>query len=525
MKFLASLLLLICCCYFVDSAQVKRGEKNNLSVMLAYKPNTEIRTRDLDNDKTWTYLMNNDDDQYKINEKLLETLIKERFAERSNDIDDRKTVKRENPLQHDDESDDSHSHSHEDIEPASIVQVAQESDKKTCYKNTYKNVLSAFEEALKSQIESYKKCVCQNKKPTTTTTTTTTTSAPTIPDNSNFERFDNEDEEEDEHHDEKRFKISIDNENAIAKALDHKDDIICFHRQYAFMLNNLLDRIPCGSKKVKIEENHSNDPVKMKQLQGPAVKRAERHNNYIEEYRDLEDESESVEMNISDVTRKPKSKGNKSMKSEKKTDDQDKLNDQILAILKQHLEAKNETPKNIIQEQAPKKITIKQKQVEIPQEDSEEISSEQKMFMQQLQELFNKYQVASEETFPLQSGEHSTKSTTSMPIRKSFKKPQQHKVPAVTENSDESTEIAFNTKNRKIEKEHHEAKQSPRKSSLDYITKKSYRTAARGNSVESDQVIATKKHRGSARTSVDDRLTADLAKKLSAFARSKAIKE
>lgn len=536
-----------------ESAQpMQRGDKNsNLAVMLPYRPNSEIRTRDMKSNKSWTYKIADSEEEESsenenVNKKLLEALIKDKLVKRF-EMDDRRTVKRENK-----HLDHSESHeSHENIDEAKVVEV----DKKVCYKNTYKNVLSAFEEALKSQIDNYKKCVCQKKKNVTTTTTTTTTEASTTESVKNVHQRDmSSEEEESNHHDD---KVSINNEEAIEVALDHKDDIICFHRQYAFMLNKLLDHIPC--KKNKRAEN----PIAVEKFNGKTVKRAERNNNVIEEYQDLEGDSESVEINVAEITSaKPKmtttvKPAKKILKAKNEKIDQEKMNEQILAILKEHLSSSTtekvvekpqkklrETPKKQ-QQTSPKKITIKARQME--EEDEEEKSEEfsQQQFVAQLQELFQKYQVTPDETFPLQSGERHAESTSSLPPRKPAKKSPIKNT--VNEGSDESTEASIKLKNRKLEKERVQLRENTRKTPASRSsainsntvadnnnnTKKSYRTSARSddtrnNFAEDENVPRTINNNGKkskhSRTSHDNRLAADLAKKVSDFARGKSAK-
>lgn len=545
--------------FCAEAAQpMKRGDKNsNLAVMLAYRPNSEIQMKDKHN-KSWTYKIQDDDESAEnINEQLLEALIKENFAKRFNPnaIDDRRTVKRENKftLAERRKRQESESHESHEIDDAKIVEVGSEDDKKTCYKNTYKNVLNAFETALKSQIENYKKCVCQKK----TTTTTTTTEAPTTESEMTGKNTSDEDD------DNKRFN----NPTAIASALDHTDDIICFHKQYAFMLNNLLDRIPCDSKKDRVTP--VNNPSDDEHFKGESVKRAERNNkNFIAEYQDLEADSESVEIDVSELTPKPKSTTTskpikKVSKAKKSEDDQSKMNQRILAILNEVMESKNadeaasKKPEKK-QKVAPKKITIKAKRVAQSEESEEETNMpeeseefSQQQFVKQLRELFQKYQVDSDETFPVQSEERFAESTTSVPARKSTKKPAV-KI-AVTQNtvaesSDESAEISAKLKNRKLEKERHQLRENSRKSTAsrsniaainhnaidsDSKPKKSYRNSPRtdderNHSAEIENVPTAKKSQRaskSSRASADDRLATDFAKKISDFARGKPHKK
>lgn len=550
-----SLTILLSLC--VESAQpIKRGDSknSNLAVVLAYRPNTEIRTRDKTSNKSWTYDIDNESAET-VNEELLEALIQDRFAKRFM-TDDKKFVKRENA------KDDSHE-THEDVDVNEPIEIV---DKKACYKNTYQNVLTAFESALKSQIDNYKKCVCQ-KKTTTTTTTTTTTEAPTpAPRNLSEE------------------KLDLGNEETILSAMNNRDDIICFHKQHAFMLNKLLDKIPCK------ENAAAPDQTDLKEFKGATKKRAERNNIP----RHHESESESVEIDVSELTPRPQSTTSKpskaaTAKGSKKSVDEDEnnLNEKILAFLKDHMGAgkdeKTVQKKSTKVQTAPKKIKIKPRQVEQIEEESEEISHQ--VFLEQLQEMIAKYQPESDETFPLQSGEHSAESTSRLSTRQSPKKSSASSRNAVAEHSDESTEAFIRLKSRKLEKERLQLSENARKSSstanhvnviddnsIDSHPKKSYRNSPRTTVPKSSTVrsstartttsrstssrasskpassrtstdderdysseekdVQTSHHKKnsqknakSSRTSFDDRLAADLAKKISDFARGKSPKK
>lgn len=526
----------------VESAQSNKN--SNLAVMLAYRPNSEIRTRDKSNDKYQTYQIDNESAET-LNDQLLEALIKDRFAQRYVN-DDKKNVKRENTKEDDFESHESHESA--DIDDAKVVQVrsGNDEDKKTCYKKTYKNVLNAFESALKSQIENYKKCVCQKKTTTTTTTTTTEASTPAI-------RSDNEE------------SVASDNEETLASALNNRDDIVCFHKQHAFMLSKLLDRIPCKSEK---RVSQPVDQTDMKEFNGEEVKRAERNNN--QKHSKVELESESIEIDVSDMTPKPKSASLKpAVKDKISTDENEALNEKILALLKEHLSSrKSEKVDTKKTQRSPKKIVIRPRQAARDEESEESPEISQHEFIQKLQELFHKYQPESDETFQLQSGEHSAESTSQLPPRKSPKKSEKTSRYAVAESSDESTEAFVKLKNRKLEKERLQLKESSRKtspisnhiddssSSERSVPKKSYRNSPRttssrtssartnvsrsssrrtddetDNSAEEQNVRRNHDSKNSykvsrtSRPSVDDRLAADLAKKISDFARGKSPKK
>lgn len=529
-------------------AAMSRGDRKNLAVMLAYRPHSEIQTRDRQSNKTWTYNIEDENSMENINTELLEALIKERFAKRVNPSEadhQRRTVKRENV----DEDFESHE-SHEDIDEAKVVAIGDETskDKKTCYKNTYKNVLNAFESALKSQIENYKKCVCK-KKPASTTTTTTEASTTT---SSTTEKI-------------VARGMDDDDEDLIDDALANKDDIICFHRKYDFMLNKLLERIPCQAPP------KSND-AEMEEFNGETVKRAERNNN-IKKHQNDDEESESVEINVSELTPKPKTTTSKPLKARKSDDSNDKLNEQILTILKEHLKLKKPQKPLKKKQTSPKKITIKSRslpQVEETDESNEpELDeSSHQQFMKQLQELFEKYQVDPDGTFPMQSEEHSADSEPTVPSRKLSKKSTTRGT--VDESSDESTEAVVKLKARKAEKKHHKLGDDSGKASKSHNVinhnnvaannpKKSYRSSARVDDASDDSseesIVsrshnnAKKSHRASnsstektassngnnnakksnrngknARTSSDDRIAADFAKKVSDFARGKPTK-
>jgi hypothetical protein len=244
------------------------------------------------------------------------------------------------------------------------------------------------------------------------------------------------------------------------------------------------------------------------------------------------------------------------------------MNQRILSILNEVMESKkadeaaSKKPENE-QKNAPKKITIKAKRV-VQNEESEEETNmpeeseefSQRQFVNQLRELFQKYQVDSDETFPVQSEERLAESTTAVPARKSSKKSPAKgtvRTNAVAESSDESAEISVKLKNRKLEKERHQPRENSPKSSAsrrisainhnaidsEPKSKKSYRNSPRAddernNSVESENVPTTasnsnakKSLRASkaSRASADDRLAADFAKKISDFARGKSHKK
>lgn len=546
----------------VEPAQLmNRGDKNsNLAIMLAYQPNSEIQMRDLKSNKSRTYKIAGSEEESDENVKkdLLEAVIKEKLVKLFSPNDDRKTVKRENKV-------NDYSESHENFDEAKVVEVS----KKVCYKDTYKNVLKAFEDALKSQIDSYKKCVSQKKKLTTIASMTEATTTENVMEARNMSD-DFEDHQSHSDENDKNQKNTINNNAAIIdSALNHKEDTICFSRQYAFMLNKLLDQIPC--KKQKRAEN----PIAVEIFNGKTVKRAERNNKVlIEEYQDFDADSESLEIDVtrtSSVKPKTTTMTVKPAKKEslKVKNDREKMNEQILAIVKEHLSSttdksharkKQETstkkqgmsPKKL--ENSPKKITIKAKQVKEEKEEETEEFSQQK-FIEQLQELFQKFQANPDQTFPVQSKHRLIEPTSSLPPRKSFEiSPFRN---TVNESSDESTEASVKLKSRKLEKERVQVRNNSRKApasrssainhntAADNTTRESYRSAPRAddaqnnftknknvprnsknnsnnsNNSKKSTYRASKNHRAS----TDNRPTSDLAKKVSDFARSKSSKK
>lgn len=570
---------------------------SNLSVLLAYRPNSEVHMKDKTNNKSWTYKIEDESSEV-VNEELLEALIKEKFARRfsPNEIDERRTVKRENANASDwPESNES---PETDDTPAQVVEavdVDEKDEKKICYKSTYDKVLKAFQKSLKNQIEEYKKCVCDKKKPTTTTaapTTTTTEEASIVIHGRNMPNQQDD-------------RMNANNEDELQKAINNSSDFVCIHSQYAFMLKELLKKLPCNNTAPQPSRNEFDE------FNGGDVRREGRNNKIEQEL----DESESVEIDISEVTQKPKSSVKSSVKSSPKTspksssksspksspksstkaspeptDDEEILNEKIMAVLKDHMKSKKLQSQRAKKQTSPKKITIRPREVaqeesdeNVTAEESEEFT--QKHFIKKLSELFNQYQIESDETFPMQSGEYSAESTSSLPPRKSSKRPpvKSAAVSTVSEDSDESYEAVIKRKTRADEKMRHQLKESSRKDAkvrtaatstittsrstssrsdaspsssrsaasrsasssnrstvgtsahnrLDApTTKKSYRSTPRtdeaaDNSVEAQHVPrshhAKKPQRKNSRTSADDRLAADLAKKISDFARGKKL--
>lgn len=479
--FLSMILVGLC----AEAAQpMKRGDKN-VAVLIPYRTNREIQRKHKTSEEI---------NPEHVNEQLLELLVKERLGKRFNaNIDDKRDhKKRDCDLSDSQEIDDS----------------KNGNEKKTCYKNTYKKVLEAFEAALKSQIESYKKCVCQKKTPTTTTTTTTT-EAPMDP-NLEARNMSGDDSHEVFHH----------NHEALSNAVNDTDDLICFHKKYAFMLRKLLNLIPCNSKTANPTENEN--------FKGHTVKRAERHNNIVRDYQDIEDSSESHEIDISEIKQKPKVTTSKPVKKEVEDEN---LEEKILAFLKDRLSSKNKRS-----EKSPKKIIIKPKKIAQSEEINESEEFSQQQFMKKLEKLFQKYQVESDETFPLQSEERPLQKTSSL-LRKS---PQKKTVTttAVSEHSEESIEAVVKLKNRKFQKKLDQLKEVPRKTfggrkvtaitHNDISSRKS--NDPRNYSPEIDDAARDNNKKANSdrktpRASHDDRIAGDFAKKISDFARGKFNKK
>jgi len=509
----------------------RRNDKNsNLAVMLAYRPKSEIRTKD-DNNKSWNYRITDDKDastEEELNKKLMDLLTKENLAKYFNDFNDKETKNNKRSTV---SSCSSSFESTETIDDAKIVEInKQKEDKKSCYKDTYRNVLNAFEEALRSQIQDYKKCVCQKKHQSTTTTTSTTTKAPQSDENLNGvagHAFGSDEN-----------PILIGNDTEIASAIDHPEDIICFHKQYAFMLKKLLDRIPCKAP-------HLASPSSLEEFNNEAGnKRNERHNVQS-------NESESIELDVSKITQKPTTKENKNNKlNREKIDSEEDMKELILGVLKEHLKLKEEKVMKKITTTTP--ITIEQS--------DEDVDNHEK-FIEKLKQLFQEME-SEENSFPVRSTKFNDDSTSSLPSRKSTKKSnvkpaifdqsdelRKHKQSksrknltneilrrsTVSEDSDESTENSFKLKNSKLEKQYLKAKEYLRDqtkgssrlpAAIDNKSSKSYRTATRSgdnernhNSYEEHATKETPKKSKNTSTLNDDRLANDLAKAISDLAR------
>lgn len=410
-----------------ESARIRRNEgskkKSNLAVMLAYKPNSEIRTKD-DHVNTWTtYRVKNENDrnvsEEELNKKLLDILVKQKFGNY-----EAKTINKKRHI--------SSCESNETIDDAKVVEV-----KKDCYKNTYKNVLNAFEEALKSQIQSYKKCVCQKKHSTTTTTTSTSTIAP---------RAASSEEEK---------NVNLNNDQELALAIDNSNDVICFHKQYAFMLEKLLDQIPKCQ-----EEQQQQMQLDLEVFGGDAKKRKERHN--VKEINASESSENAAE-----------------------------LKDQIMDILKEYLSAKK-------RENVKAPTTTTTTQLPLSKIESEENLNEEKFF-EKLRNLFHQLE-SDDETFPVPKNNRSTHiesaasvSSSKFPKKSSndakARKSRRTEIRTVTEHSDESTETSIKLKKGKFGKKHSTSEELSRgdkaKSSKLSKVVKSYRTTSRSPSTTS----------------------------------------
>ena len=517
-----------------ESAQPKHASKNEkLAVLIPYRENSEIQSKDLMNKKSWTYKVSGKKSNENIGNDLLESMIMKKVMRKYSEIEDKKTVKRDN------NQDNNENSNSEDCDDAKVVAI----EKKTCYKNTYKNVLSAFEEALKSQIESYKKCVCQKKKQSKSTNITevSTTESSVRPKDFEDEEYEenygvetaqpdnNDSNEKAAHPDNTNLNVS-NSDLLVQQALNHQEDIICFHRQYAFMLNKLLDQIPC--------KKHKRSETPLQKI----VKHVERKNNFIEEYRDIDDGSESVEINVDDVSSpKPKPITTTTEKSSRKSNiqtqksSQENLNEKFFNFLKENLSSltttlkpegfkvksvqKDSSHKRLVK--SPKKLTFKSRKVEEKYEsdevqESKELSQQQ--FMQQFMELFQKYQTTTDETFPLQSDERAVESSSFLPPRKHAKKTSVRST--VNENSDESTEAFVKLKKRKVEKEPAKSVEISRKS-----RNSSQDNDQRDSFAEDDDFVQTSKDKEHSRSSHDRRISDDIAKKVSNFARGKLTKK
>ncbi|XP_070505463.1 uncharacterized protein [Chironomus tepperi] len=509
----------------------RRNDKNsNLAVMLAYRPKSEIRTKD-DNNKSWNYRISDDKNASSaevLNKKLMDLLTKENLAKYFNDFNDKETKNNKRSTV---SSCSSSFESTESIDDAKIVEInKQKEDKKSCYKDTYRNVLNAFEEALRSQIQDYKKCVCQKKHQTTTSTTTTTTTSTTT-------EAPQESEEELSGSSGRAFDdspILIGNDTEIASAIDHPEDIICFHKQYAFMLKKLLDRMhPC-------EPTPLASPSSLEEFNNEAGnKRNERHNVQS-------NESESIELDVSKITQKPITKENNKL-NRQKIDSEDDLKELILGVLKEHSKLKEEKVMKKITTTTP--ITI--------EESDEDVDNHEK-FIEKLKQLFQNME-SEENSFPVRSNKFNDDSTSSMSSRKSPKKSNvksaifdqtdelrkykqsktrknlTNEIPrrsTVIEDSDESIETSFKLKNTKLEKQYLKAKEYLRdqtktsSSTGDDKLHNSYRTAARSednernhNSYDEHATKETPKKSKNSSTFNDDRLANDLAKAISDLAR------
>lgn len=524
----------------VESAQPsRRNDKNsNLAVMLAYKPKSEIQTKD-NSDKSWNYQITSDksaSSEEEMNKRLMDLLTKEKLVKYFNDKESKNNKR--NAVT----TCSSSSESSEFTDDSSIIEFKNEKEgTKSCYKNTYRNVLTAFEEALKNQIQDYKKCVCQRKQKATSTTTTTTTSTTTEAPHEDSEEsndvghraFTDDDDDDDE------SPIRIGNEDEIASAANHPEDIICFHKQYAFMLKKLLDQIPCKAPQVS-------SPSDIDEFNNEAGnKRNERHNVQS-------NDSESIELDVSKITQKPTAKESNKLKSGGKIDSEDELKELILAVLREHFKLKKEN-----------EVKVETTTAQIILEESDEDVNNDEKFLEKLKKLFQELE-SEEESFPVRSRKNNDESTTSVPPRKSTKKSNSkseifeiseelkklkqsktrknltNEIPrrsTVSEYSDESSEISIKIKNTKPEKQHFKTKENlrdqpkslPRLSSAtvnDDKYRKSYRTAVRTDNernhhTQSEQTTTKEMSKIPKITSTfnDDRIANDLAKAISDLAR------
>lgn len=451
------------CLVAIESAQMRGfDKKNNLAVLLTYKPNTEIQTKD-ENNKSWTYKLpsaqTSTHASEELNRKLMEMVSK---------MEKRENHKRQVPTS-------SSYESNEEIDEAKVVEI---NNKKTCYKNTYKNVLQAFEDALKSQIHNYKKCVCQKKKPVTTTSSTTTST--TL---------------------EPSFLISQrnmgdgDDGGELTSALDHSNDFICFHKQYAFMLNKLLETYPCN-----------NNPI--------------RKNSTI------------------DVNEYYQHQSEKKNRNERQLDETGELKQQIKAIMKEYISRKKFTTTTT----TTTSTTTLPPPPPPPQSIEEEINDEDKFF-ERLRNLFQQLESDDDQTFPMSKNKSaqpesaasmsspksprrkfsSVENSTSRHFRKSRKIEQPtsstYSGRVVTEHSDESTESSFKLKKGKSEKEHFKFKENLRE--IYSKNTKSSSGTSKSSSEEKESQIDEEmfNNEEGGRNVDDDRLATHLAKTISDFAK------
>ena len=174
----------------------------------------------------------------KINKQMIRQLLESGFATKLNkQIEDHSSTKvkhtknKRDNVPYDEDSEDM-----EDpillLEEVSPFNVSSQKD---CYKNIYKNVLDAFEDALKIQMEDYKKCMCHGKKNQSSRVNpysggtidiiplTTSTLSPTTEKQSDITNVLDQ------------FAVRNYN-NGPAK----EDDVICFNKKFAIILKDLL---------------------------------------------------------------------------------------------------------------------------------------------------------------------------------------------------------------------------------------------------------------------------------------------
>jgi hypothetical protein len=430
---ITSLLLFVISATETESAETARrgnennkNNKSNLAVMLAYKPKSEIRVRD-ENNKSWTYRMANDKKSASdeaLNEKLMKLLTEQKLAKMQSKRD---TSSSEENNDHEDDNVSEND--------AKIVEVNNNSndndDKKSCYRNTYKNVLRAFEDALKSQIENYKKCVCQ--KTTTTTTTTTTTEKSTTENVLSSESnesgdYDNLPGRSATDSDE---ALKLGNQNELALAAGNKNDYICIHKQYAFMLNKLLKKFKCSNSSGSSQPNSNNEPLNLnadndardddEERSGKVNKRHNNNNNNananVPNIKSNEFD-ESIELNVNDIMPKPTKLSKAITESRRDTAMSDDLRNQILGVLKEHFKLKKQ--------QAKSTTTTTTTSTTVPSTIApriivnDEIDSEEE-FLNKLKKLFKEFEdetdQAQQESFQVSTRSH-IEPKTSVPSQK-----------------------------------------------------------------------------------------------------------
>lgn len=248
-------LLLLVIVNSVDSAQPARRSDSSVALILTQKPKRQIDYR-LSSDV--------DESSQELNMKLLDLLSKKNIDKYFNNAETKNSKRNAIPCTSSLESDESDGGNKE--------------DKKSCYKNTYKNVLNAFEEALKSQIHDYKRCVCQKKRATTTTTTTTEEPNSPSEEKDGAAPLELSEEREGDPKNNLYGKASP----SVQSSEDDPDGYYCFHKQHLKMIKELLHLIPCP----RVDLQAPADMEEFNDEDGNT--RNERHNKHSEESFELD---------------------------------------------------------------------------------------------------------------------------------------------------------------------------------------------------------------------------------------------